>query len=348
MCASLFERSASGRSVDALRHHACHMWPQSLAAHVQSSARGRLAGICRGNAAFVFRCLTRLLGRFCARDRQGQWRRDRRHGSGTLHAADGSLYAGEFIDDRRDGRGCMRYANGDVFEGEWVSGRRHGEGRLQASDGRTYVRCRQPASDRTGPDRTGPDWTGPDWTRFIAPLRFRLWFEHELICAMIRSRRRCRVQMGRWCDDQPGGPTLPASGFSRPHYVEGVGIVGTKNLEKDDEYEHAEVRGETSAEATIGIGGDEGADALAAAAADAAVAKAREARGDSHGLCTYPDGSQYIGEWLLGKRHGRCACRMRRGIIEPSPPPRERRGARTTWRRRFMHQHFYDGGDGWW
>ena len=53
-----------------------------------------------------------------------------------------------------------------------------------------------------------------------------------------------------------------------------------------------------------GPGSTAAAHVQAAAAAAAAASKSRVARGASHGLCTYADGSTYRGEWLLGKRHG--------------------------------------------
>jgi len=74
---------------------------------------------------------------------EGTWRRDRRHGSGTLHAADGSLYAaggyeGDWEAGVPHGFGTATHAGGGSYTGDWVRGEPDGEGAYFYREGDVY------------------------------------------------------------------------------------------------------------------------------------------------------------------------------------------------------------------
>ena len=75
---------------------------------------------------------------------------------------------------------------------------------------------------------------------------------------------------------------------SKPLYVEGVGLVRNASVA-------AAGGGEAGGDAAGGGGGGGG---------EAGGEAAAQSSGSGQGECTYPDGSFYEGEWLLGKRHG--------------------------------------------
>jgi len=53
---------------------------------------------------------------------EGDWKDDKRHGTGKYTSSLGT-YEGEWSHDQRNGKGIMRYANGDVYEGSWSADR---------------------------------------------------------------------------------------------------------------------------------------------------------------------------------------------------------------------------------
>eukprot|EP01050_Picozoa_sp_SAG11_P008723 SAG11_NODE_782_length_7192_cov_4.178063_3_plen_169_part_00 len=75
-------------------------------------------------------------GKYCYRNGDvynGQWRKGKRHGNGTLWLHSGERYEGTFKADRYDGVGCFFFTNGSVCKGSWKAGRQHGRGRYQIS-----------------------------------------------------------------------------------------------------------------------------------------------------------------------------------------------------------------------
>ena len=56
------------------------------------------------------------------------------HGSGKMKYADGSEYAGQFVDGKRHSQGMIKFANKKVYEGEWMDDRRYGKGKLQIAN----------------------------------------------------------------------------------------------------------------------------------------------------------------------------------------------------------------------
>jgi hypothetical protein len=58
----------------------------------------------------------------------GGWKRNKRHGTGTMVWANGDKYEGEWYRDGKNGKGTMVYANGGKYEGNWKDGKRHGKG----------------------------------------------------------------------------------------------------------------------------------------------------------------------------------------------------------------------------
>jgi hypothetical protein len=60
----------------------------------------------------------------------GQWRNDKREGTGTYFFTDGSWYEGRWVGDMKDGWGRMNYDDGAVYDGEWCREMRQGQGVL--------------------------------------------------------------------------------------------------------------------------------------------------------------------------------------------------------------------------
>jgi len=50
----------------------------------------------------------------------GDWKDDKRHGSGKLQSTVG-VYEGDWKADCREGKGVMKFTNGDVYDGHWSS-----------------------------------------------------------------------------------------------------------------------------------------------------------------------------------------------------------------------------------
>lgn len=69
----------------------------------------------------------------------GEWNQhNERHGCGTEHWPDGSIYEGHWVRDRANGRGRLIHCGGDVYEGEWVEDKAQGYGEYKHSDGGVY------------------------------------------------------------------------------------------------------------------------------------------------------------------------------------------------------------------
>ncbi len=67
----------------------------------------------------------------------GEWRRGKRHGTGTCVCADGSTYSGEWRDGEAHGEG-VRTRDGAVYRGQFVRDLRHGAGVLTTQEGDVY------------------------------------------------------------------------------------------------------------------------------------------------------------------------------------------------------------------
>ena len=69
----------------------------------------------------------------------GEWNvLNQRHGRGTQHWNDGSMYEGYWNKDKACGKGRLIHANGDVYEGEWLDDKAHGKGIYIHNDGAKY------------------------------------------------------------------------------------------------------------------------------------------------------------------------------------------------------------------
>jgi len=68
----------------------------------------------------------------------GTWVSDKRQGKGTETKPDGSVYVGDFSNNERAGRGVLTFPSGEKYEGEFSSGVRHGQGKKTFPDGATY------------------------------------------------------------------------------------------------------------------------------------------------------------------------------------------------------------------
>eukprot|EP00606_Chrysophyceae_sp_TOSAG23-5_P001114 GSChrysophyteH2.ASY1.ANO1.1766.1 assembled CDS len=69
---------------------------------------------------------------------EGDWERDKPHGSGIRVYSNGSKFVGNLQDGEVHGDGTMFYANGDHFDGNFLNGFPYGEGKYTYSDGGYY------------------------------------------------------------------------------------------------------------------------------------------------------------------------------------------------------------------
>ncbi|EFC41252.1 predicted protein [Naegleria gruberi] len=68
---------------------------------------------------------------------KGEWRDDKKEGSGVLLYSNSESYEGEFSNNFPHGKGRYIFKDQSVYEGEFIEGKRHGLGALYYSDGVT-------------------------------------------------------------------------------------------------------------------------------------------------------------------------------------------------------------------
>ena len=49
----------------------------------------------------------------------GQWKNDRRHGSGTMRYSDGTEYVGDWVNDERTVDSKLNGPDSDTYDGQW-------------------------------------------------------------------------------------------------------------------------------------------------------------------------------------------------------------------------------------
>lgn len=69
----------------------------------------------------------------------GDWKDDKRHGTGTSVYSGGDTYTGDHVNGNRHGKGKYTWANGAVYDGDWVDGQRTGKGTMTWADGSYYT-----------------------------------------------------------------------------------------------------------------------------------------------------------------------------------------------------------------
>jgi len=69
---------------------------------------------------------------------EGEWKRGRPHGMGTMTNADGDIYKGQWLNGKAHGKGTMESTRGDIYKGQWLNGKKHGEGAMTYFDGAIY------------------------------------------------------------------------------------------------------------------------------------------------------------------------------------------------------------------
>jgi len=65
----------------------------------------------------------------------GKWKANRKHGRGIYTYADGSKYKGDFSNDKKSGNGTFNFANRDKYKGEWRDNKKHGNGIFYFANG---------------------------------------------------------------------------------------------------------------------------------------------------------------------------------------------------------------------
>lgn len=68
----------------------------------------------------------------------GEYRDDRRHGSGVYTWASGDKYDGNWDNGKMSGHGTKTMANGDVYSGMWLSDKAHGWGQKRFAGGDSH------------------------------------------------------------------------------------------------------------------------------------------------------------------------------------------------------------------
>jgi len=69
----------------------------------------------------------------------GNWYDQKRHGRGRFRFASGDEYLGDFYANAMEGQGVMTYANGNRYDGAWKNNLPHGEGTYEFTNGNKYV-----------------------------------------------------------------------------------------------------------------------------------------------------------------------------------------------------------------
>ena len=70
---------------------------------------------------------------------RGTWRKSLFHGRGTLKYANGSIYAGEFLEGAKNGHGHYMSSESYEYIGDWVSGKQTGTAQINYKNGDLYT-----------------------------------------------------------------------------------------------------------------------------------------------------------------------------------------------------------------
>ena len=73
--------------------------------------------------------------KFHRKNYTGYWENGTRHGNGTTHFRDGSMYKGQYGNGVEVGRGTITYPNGNILKGTFTDGKIHGHTVLQYANG---------------------------------------------------------------------------------------------------------------------------------------------------------------------------------------------------------------------
>lgn len=69
----------------------------------------------------------------------GHWDNQKRHGRGRFRFASGDEYLGDFYANAMEGQGVMTYANGNRYDGAWKENQPHGQGTYEYANGDKYT-----------------------------------------------------------------------------------------------------------------------------------------------------------------------------------------------------------------
>ena len=69
----------------------------------------------------------------------GEWKQDKRHGTGIYRFKGGASYEGEWMNDKKHGKGRFDWGDGSTYEGQWKEDHQHGKGTFRYANGDVYV-----------------------------------------------------------------------------------------------------------------------------------------------------------------------------------------------------------------
>ena len=90
-------------------------------------------------------------------------------GVGTFTWPNGNVYDGQWKEDRREGTGTQRDMDGSVYAGQWLSNKKHGKGKSTRADFAVYEGARRQHSNRL----SAPLAATPPPHASVLPLRPR-------------------------------------------------------------------------------------------------------------------------------------------------------------------------------
>eukprot|EP01041_Mallomonas_annulata_P010751 gene10751-22461_t len=244
---------------------------------------------------------------------EGQWRRNKRHGAGTLFLPNGYIYTGDFDSDHRTGHGKLVDSEGVVlYEGEWSRDLYHGRGRELSANGDLYdgsfLLGQREGFGLLRVHSSGDSYEG-QWVKGLQQGR-------GIQCSANGDRFEGYFENGKrhgeGCFRHANGAEY--NGSWRSNKPNGFGTFVSTSL---DEYKGKWVGGRRCGRGVWRtLHGDESYDGIwdedvpngqgEKLYSDGSKFEGWFLSGQRHGQghCHNPDGSEYIGDWAYDRKHG--------------------------------------------
>jgi len=68
----------------------------------------------------------------------GEWKKNKINGEGSLVYANGDKYIGKFVNNEKNGKGTFTWSNGEIYKGDWVGDKASGSGIYTFKNGDVY------------------------------------------------------------------------------------------------------------------------------------------------------------------------------------------------------------------
>jgi hypothetical protein len=218
---------------------------------------------------------------------RGEFRDDKKHGTGRYEFANGNFYEGQFAIDKRHGTGKYSWTCGDSYEGEWRDGHMEGKGTTIYSnknryDGEFHADRREGNGTLVCAD--GLSYSG-QWLKNMRHGNGKLQFPNG---DFYEGQWEGDKKHGRGIDQFINGNRF--EGQYRDNVKHGHGVMTYSNQDQySGEWKGDKMEGQGVYRFSNGFVYD-----------GSWIADVRHGKG----TYTFPTGHVYVGEWRADKRHG--------------------------------------------